>query len=50
MKKGCYKDDGSVAALFLFLTGQDYCGRTVMTALPLSQSAIAVICDRLYVK
>ena len=45
MKKGCYKDDGSVAALFLFLTGQDYCGR-----LPLSQSAIAVICDRSYVK
>ncbi len=37
MKKGCYKDDGSVAALFLFLTGQDYCGRiAVMTALPLS--------------
>ena len=30
MKKGCYKDEGFVAALLLFLTGQDYCGRLLL--------------------
>ena len=48
MKKGCYKDEGFVAAL------SDRTGLlwqvAVMTALPLSQSAIAVICDESYVK